>query len=461
MFALLLLPLLAATYDVGPGLEHEHPLTVPWESLKPGDEVVIRAREQPYRMKWVLGVAGTKEQPIVVRGVRDNAGNRPVFSGEDALTPPRLVYNGGARSLLKIGASSVPTDTMPEHLVIDNIEFRDARPAIRFYGRRGEEEYVNNAAGLFIEKGRNIVVRRCRFTGCGNGLFVAPETAHLAFEACEFEGNGVVDSIYEHNVYTSSVDIAFVGCRFGPLADGALGNNLKDRSGGLTVANCWIEGGNRQLDLVDAQNAVWIAQDPTYRTTWVVGNVLIESEPRLNNQIIHYGGDSGETQFYRKGTLKLWFNTILSQRPKATVLRLSTGDELADLRGNLIHTVNGGSHIAILDDLGRVNMDTNWIRRGYRRSFGSQAGIFEETGTVVGSDPLFVDVAGRDLRLAEGSTAVDAGPELLQVPWQADDALGRQFAWPAGTSQRVDPAPVNFGALGVTREPADWPEASE
>ena len=439
----------AKTYEVGPEKAYVHPLTVPWEDLEAGDEVVIHPGKRPYQMKWVLCVAGTAERPIVVRGVRGEDGKRPVISGEEAITPPRLVYNGGVRSLLKIGAASVPEDRMPEHLVIEGLEFRSAREGHVFYYRRGPESYVANAAGVFVEKGRHITLRDCRFADCGNGLFVAPETAHLKIHGCEFVGNGNRGSFYEHNSYTSSVDIEFVGCYFGPLLDGAGGNNLKDRSAGLTVRNCWFEDGNRQLDLVDAQDASWIVSDPAYRTTWVVGNVLIESETINNNQFVHYGGDSGATDQYRKGTLKLWHNTIVSKRPKATVLRLSTGEETADLRGNILYTVNGGAHLGLLDDMGRVTLDTNWIRRGWRRSFGSEAGIITEKNTLLGMHPGFVDLAGRDLRLAEGSDCVDVGTPLDDLPYPADDALDTQFAWPSGTMPRVDPGKRNLGAIGI------------
>ena len=443
---------MARTYQVGPGQEYRTPITVPWEDLAAGDEVVIRPSEQPYRVKWVLCVAGTKEQPIVVRGVRGPSGERPIIEAEDAITPPRLVFNGGPRSLLKIGAASVPADRMPEHLVVEGLHFRGASPGTLYFGRRGQQAYVENAAGLYLEKGRDIVIRDCRFTECGNGIFVAPETAHLLFENCEVADNGNPGRIYEHNAYTSSTDIQFVGCRFGPLRKGALGNNLKDRSAGLIVRNCWIEGGNRQLDLVDAENASWILGEPSYRETWIVGNVLIESEPRLNNQIVHYGGDSGDQDAYRKGRLRLWHNTIVSKRPKATVLRLSTPDETADLRGNILFTVNGGAHLGILDDVGRVEMDRNWIKRGWKRSFGSEAGVFTIENTIEGGDPGFVDVAADDYRLTPEADAVEQAVRVDSPPWQADTGLNEMFAAPVGTRLRSDVGWPSLGAMSTEPE---------
>ena len=445
----------ARTYSVGPDQDYKTPITVPWDELAAGDVVEIHPSDQPYRVKWVLCVAGTAERPIVVRGLRDADGKRPVIEAEDAITPPRLVYNGGSRSLLKIGMASVPADTMPEHITLEGLHFRGAREGTLYYGRTGRGAYVGNAAGLFIEKGRHITVRDCRFTDNGNGIFVAAQSAHLTFENCEIEGNGNVGSIYEHNVYTSSVGIEFAGCYLGPLAEGARGNNLKDRSAGLVVRNCWIEGGNRQLDLVDAEDAPWLSREPSYRETWVVGNVLVEFEPRLNNQLIHYGGDSGREAGYRKGRLRLWHNTIISKRPKATVLRLSTGDETADLRRNILYTVNGGAHLAILDDLGRVEMQDNWIRRGWKRSFGSRAGVFTIDGTTEDTHPGFVDLDARDVRLqSDGSAALAAARQVDELPWQAEPGVQHEFRFPAGYEYRTDLGWPSPGAMSV-RDAAD------
>ena len=75
--------------------------------------------------------------------------------------------------------------------------------------------------------------------------------------------------------------------RFGPLCPTCLGNNLKDRSAGLVVAYNFIEGGNRQLDIVDSSN---YNNEPNYHDTHVYGNILIENNDG-NRQMVHYGGD--------------------------------------------------------------------------------------------------------------------------------------------------------------------------
>jgi len=91
---------------------------------------------------------------------------------------------------------------------------------------------------------------------CGNGFFVASSDAivsrDILIEDNYIHDNGNDGSLFEHNSYTAGIGMIFQNNRFGPLRPGAQGNNLKDLSGALVVRNNWIEGGNRQLDLVDA-----------------------------------------------------------------------------------------------------------------------------------------------------------------------------------------------------------------
>ena len=62
-------------------------------------------------------------------------------------------------------------------------------------------------------------------------------------------------NLFHHNSYTAAIGITFEYNRYGPLLAGAGGNNLKDRSAGMVARYNWIEGGNRQLDLVDAEDS--------------------------------------------------------------------------------------------------------------------------------------------------------------------------------------------------------------
>ena len=423
----------ATVYDVGPGHDYETPDAAPWRLIEPGDEVRIHWRPEPYRSRWSFSYRGREDAPIVCRGVRGPDGQRPVIDGSNALAPPGVVYTGGTRGIIKIGYCNVPEVHDPQWLVIEGLSFRGARPGHYSLGRGGLAEYLQTASGIFIERGSNIVIRDCEFTDCGNGFFAAWETRNLLVEGCYLHGNGG-PNVHEHNSYTAGTNITFRGNRFGPLKDGCIGNALKDRSANLRVIGNWIEGGNRQLDLVDGEDDPSIVAAAGYRETWVVGNVLAEVEDFGNPQIVHFGGDSGDEPSYRRH-LHLVGNTIVStRRGKVTVLRLSTQAQTADVLNNVIYTTAPGGELAILDETGGVTLRGNWISEGYRRSHGPLAGHIDAAGNLGGETPGFVDFANWDLRLRASSPAVAAGQEVdwpqaiewpLRISTREQDTVGR------------------------------------
>ena len=318
----------AATYEVGPGKTYQKIGDVPWESLAAGDTVLIHWRTESYKEKWVICRQGTAAAPITVRGVTGPNGELPVIDGNGATTRSQLNYWNETRGVIKIGGANIPADTTPKFITIENLDIRSARPPYTFTSASGATQtYTNNASSIYVEKGENITVRNCLIHDSGNGFFVAssPSLAsrNILVEGNHIYDNGITDSLFEHNNYTAAIGITFQYNRFGPLRSGALGNNLKDRSAGLVVRYNWIEGGNRQLDLVDGEDSGLIRSDPRYRETHVYGNVLIEPAGAGNRQIAHYGGDSGATANYRKGTLHFYNNTVVSTRTdRTTLLRL-------------------------------------------------------------------------------------------------------------------------------------------
>ncbi|MCA1560022.1 MAG: Ig domain-containing protein, partial [Acidobacteria bacterium] len=218
---------------------------------------------------------------------------------------------------------------------------------------------------------------------------------------------------YEHNVYTEGFDITYQFNRFGPLKAGAGGNNLKDRSAGLVVRYNWIEGGNRQLDLVDSHNPL-IAGDPRYRQTFVYGNVLIERLTEGNRQIVMYGGDSGDTPAYRNGTLYFYNNTVVSYRTdRTTLFGIPTNDQRVDARNNIFYVTAAGNTLSVVDSAGFVDLLTNWFKPGFVSTFSSLTGMVNGgASSIVGTSPGFADESTQDFRLAAGSPARDAGTVL-------------------------------------------------
>ncbi|MBI4775236.1 MAG: polysaccharide-degrading enzyme [Deltaproteobacteria bacterium] len=399
----------AAVYEVGPGKEYETIGSVPWEALNAGDTVRIHWKSEPYREKWVICRVGTDQQPIVVTGIPDPEGRRPVIDGEDATTREQLDFWNEDRGVIKIGGANSPADTMPAHIRIENLEIRGGRPPHTFTGRYGITEYRDNCAAVYMEKGQHITIRNCILHDCGNGVFGSSGVKDLLLEFCHIYDNGIEGSIYHHNNYTECDGIVFQFNRFGPLRPECGGNNLKDRSAGTVIRYNWIEGGNRQLDLVDSDHE-FLYTLPYYRSTYVYGNVLVEPEDEGNSQICHYGGDSGDTDQYRKGALYFYNNTVVSTRSgNTTLFRLSTNDESADCRNNICLVTAAGGRLAMTAGAGVLDLRNNWFKSDWVETHDTLTGIINDYGQIEGQDPGFVDHTAQDFRLTSASDCLNRG----------------------------------------------------
>ncbi|MCO6511678.1 MAG: putative Ig domain-containing protein [Aridibacter famidurans] len=443
----------AAVYEVRPGTPLDTIAEVPWATLAPGDLVLIHWRAEAYKEKWVICRQGTASQPIVVRGVPNAKGELPVIDGRNATTPSGLNFWSEQRGVIKIGGANTPSDTMPRHIVIENLEIRSAHPDYTFTGDDGTvQNYTSSASAIYVEKGEHITIRNTVLHDSANGFFVASSdgtvSRDILVEGNYIHGNGIVGSAFQHNNYTAAIGITFQFNRFGPLRAGSVGNALKDRSAGLVVRYNWIESGNRQLDLVDAEDSVQIREDPGYRRTFVYGNVLIEPDGAGNSQIAHYGGDSGAVSTYRKGKLYFYNNTVFSTRTgNTTLLRLSTNDETADVRNNILYVTAAGNRLALIDDTGVVDLSHNWSKSGIRVSHsGSPSGTVNDDGTgITGVAPGFVDELSQEFGLAEGSPAIDAGtslhPDALPV-----NAVAFQYVKHGQSEARPSVDQIDLGA---------------
>jgi hypothetical protein len=443
--AVLCPPLAWATdYHVGPDETYKKIGDVPWESLTAGDTVLIHARPAPYAEKWVINRVGSASAPITVRGVPDAGGALPIIHGEGATTRTQLDYWNEERGILKIGGSNKPADGTPAYIVIENLHLRRARGA--FTGFKSGKSYADNAAAIYVEKGSHITVRNCVMEDNGNGLFVASATRDMVIEGNHIFGNGNMGSIYEHNTYNEAHNILYQFNRFGPLCNGCGGNNLKDRSSGTVIRYNWIESGNRQLDLVDAEGSAEIVNDPAYLQTFVYGNVLIEPDNAGNSQIVHFGGDSGKTAIYR-GTLYFWNNTVVSTRAEnTTLLRLSSNGQTAEVRNNIIYVTAGGNRLALSNSAGTLRYGWNLFKPGFVASHSGLTGVVTDLGgNVTAASPGFVDEAGQEfhpLAASPGRNAAGPLPAALSAY-----PLDREYLKHQGWQARPVDALLDIGAF--------------
>lgn len=412
---LILLPLFrlwSFVYEVGSQMSYENIGDVPLENLNPGDTVKIFYRTEPYCEKWVIARTGTITENIVIHGVPDSNGNLPVIDGRNATTRQQLNYWSEERGIINIGGSNIPNQN-PEYIIIENLNIRSARTPFSFTDDYGQQSYyADNAASFYLVSGDNIVIRNCILNDCGNGFFVSHNSSNVTVEGCYIYDNGIEGSCYQHNNYSSANGIIFQYNYFGQLRAGCDGNNLKDRSCGTIVRYNWIEGGNRQLDLVESSHSN-IYSNPLYGETFVYGNILIEQTNEGNSQICHYGGDGSNTLYYRKGMLYFYNNTVISKRTgNTTLFRLSTNDESCDARNNIVYVTDDGYKLALLSSFGILNIRNNWFKTGWVESHqgGSYQGTVNNYGNIItGDTPGFVDFQTENFHLNINSQCINSG----------------------------------------------------
>jgi hypothetical protein len=480
----------SATYEVGQGKRYRSLDAVPWLTLGPGDTVRIHWRNEPYREKVQLACRGTAQRPIRIVGVAGPKGQLPVIDGLDATTCRQSDYRYAPTQ--ERGVIIVTPDSRkrwgykPGFIEIQGLEVRgayrgeDTSPNSFKDSRRATRAYAFNAAAIFVERGEHITVRGCTITGSGNGLFVASgdseevQSRDILVEGCSIHGNGNPGRDREHNVYTEAIGITFQFNRLGRLRPKALGGNLKDRSAGTVVRCNWIEGGARLLDLVEPQDSHKLAtRAPGFSTTFVYGNVLLCGQQDATN-LVHYGGDNGNTTIYRKGMLYFYHNTVVIEADRrrhwrTIVLQLETNDEKADVRNNILfrRAATPGetpTELSLMNQFGVATFGVNWVSPGWLTSYSGRPlkGKLSGTGRFLGdrnNDPGFVSLAQSDLRLLRTSPCINKG-ETLPGAVTKQHSPNRQYKpHQAGEARKVTGA-IDLGAFefsgraGKTTKPA-------
>lgn len=471
-------------YEVGPGEALASIGEVPWEELVAGDTVRIHWREEPYREKFLLRARGTEEQPIVVCGVAGPSGELPVLDGENAVARSGMAYpfSGSSEPRGLIHVTLGRDDEWgykPGYLVVQGLHIRNAYRDYTFTDSNGATvSYADNAAGIFVERGEHITVRGVILEGNGNGFFVASGDSEevlsrdILLERSQIYGNGTttVDPDRHHNIYTEAAGTVFQFNDIGPLRDGSAGAALKDRSAGTIVRYNRIEGGSRSLDLVEAQDSLpMVGKLPEYRTTLVYGNIIVNPANGASN-MVHYGGDSGVPEGYRKGTLYFYNNTIVIRadqegpngRWRTAIFDASTADESIDARNNVIvvRAATAGATAtepAWMRSDGRLELGVNWATPGiieWRDDVESDraeiSGLENVSGD--GDGPGFVDEDGNDFRLAAAAEAAGKGSDLHDVPAGLGATVDFEYVHPASGRARTPESAADLGAFAATSE---------
>ncbi len=434
-------------FTVGPGQDLATIGEVPWEDLGAGDTVRIAYRPEPYREKFLVSAHGTEANPFKVCGIRGPNGERPIIDGQNATTRAQIEYvfpTSDERGVILVTKERNESEgTKPTHVEISGLEIRNAHPTNTFTKPDGVTvaSYRNNAAGIFVERAEHVTIRDNVITGNGNGIFVASgdEEARVSrdilVESNHVLANGVAGRTTEHNTYTEAHRVTYQYNRIGGLVPGADGTGIKDRSAGLVVRYNNLENG--RLDLVEADEAWPVFRFlPEYRETFVYGNTFFSG---LNGttSAVHYGGDLGVLEQYRKGMLYFYNNVVVHKADQncpcppgrfySQVFQLSSDEETVDVRNNIFY-VESRTEGATPTDLrlmrfnGTAIVGPNLASPGMgmfrptdpNNTTGTIEG-FENIQDIPGNEPGFASLENLDFHLVEGSPAIDASGPLHEA----------------------------------------------
>lgn len=271
----------AETYDIGPGREFSHLSDFDWDSLDPGDIVKIHSTDEPYREKLVIRRSGSKREPIVIKGVPDSNGKLPVIDGDRARNFQRFCEPLKSRRGLLVLGDCDPSN----NIVIEGLELRNANNINKFLMGKELVGYANNAAGIFLNRGINVKVRKCIIHSCCIGIITSyyPDVDDFVLSSSHIYDNGdFTGERWGHNVYLCARRQLLQFNRFGDLRSD--GNNIKDRSQQTVIRYNWIEGGmSHQIDLVESRK---------YKKAdaLVYGNVILQGRKVKNPKMVFYGG---------------------------------------------------------------------------------------------------------------------------------------------------------------------------
>ncbi|MBK8476314.1 MAG: right-handed parallel beta-helix repeat-containing protein [Opitutaceae bacterium] len=307
-----------ATYNVGPGQTYLEPDTVPWGALQAGDVVNIYQRATPYRWKIGIRGQGTQAAPIVVNGVTDAAGNRPVFDFNGARTASgsnpggnNNVFNPASpeygESLGGIVVKRGPDDDYgsysPRWIEVRNLELHGATNGNSYTTLAGGTATYSGSAGVWLQLGDDILLENLVIYDNAFGIFTMAKDGLLSetcrrvtVRGCRVYGNGVVGSYYEHNFYVQCHLPVIEGNYIGRVRAGSEGSSYKSRSSGEIFRYNYVEGSSRAIDWVysEEQDTDGIVTQPEYGTDFAYGNVIVNDTQASSfaSSPIHYGGDN-------------------------------------------------------------------------------------------------------------------------------------------------------------------------
>jgi hypothetical protein len=370
----------AAEISVGPGrgltrIEDAIPLA------EAGDTVVVHPRGdgRPYpraALRLALGIA--------LRGVRDDAGRRPVLDGAD------VAFGVGdlPRAIVEIGPEA-------EGASVTGFRLTGAR------GRNGP------AAGVRVDRADRVVIEDCEIDGCDVGVLSegsANEGRDLLLSASAIHHQA------GDNVVVGGGGARLLGCE---IHHAEAGRNLVSRAHRTLVEACWLhDAGGLEVALLDAPGIT----DRTGGLMLVLGSVLSKRpDCRGDRAVLRCGQDQGGD---RVGTLHLVHCTVVSPYDAAVVEIRAPGAKAAFANCIIADPSGGGPGRALVRGADGSPIEPAWagglwLAHGYPAPRGAGIAV-----AALGERPPFRDAAAGDVRLVDGAGApfTDSALPLAQLP---------------------------------------------
>jgi len=465
-------------YDVGPNQTYTNLSELPWSQLQGCDTVRIypKANNAPYN-EMILISAGTDLAPtgptryMRVMGMPDASGARPIIDGTSA-TQLETLKNSKAgtrtlqyhdnksskRALFGLGLVMVGPQSGYDYnkgpagyISIENLEIRNADYDGPFTDAftGNQSAYGTFTSCLYVEAAAHLIVRNNILHNCGNGLFINSKNGVVVELSQDIliEGNrifdngnpkiaGVTGGFSEHNSYTEAHGITYDSNYFGAMRSGGRGDCIKDRSSGLVIRyNTFASDCTYPMHLMDTMGAIGLISDePDYQRTFVYGNLFnLETAPgSATTNLVQYGGDTGITSKYRKGTLFFYNNTVVTKAdatytsyPEVFLFEMQLKGSVADVRNNVFFTAaaTAGKNAKIQDvalGAGNVKLANNWVSPNSTQFWeGHLTGATIDgwdTNIGTGGSTLFSDLSADDYTPASGSALIDRGVSISKLP---------------------------------------------
>lgn len=328
------------TFNVSTDAEMD---AVPWATLAAGDVVNIHHRAEPYRFIVRVRARGTAASPIIINGVTDANGTRPVFHGSGARVAAGCVTNDSntvfnaanadawqyreAIGLLGTanGISDPYDQQWPQYVEWRNLEITGCKLGAPWTDARGVSHTWSEASGMRLQNGKSITIENCVIHDNDFGVFTQSrdQTEGTAVQEpvirnCRIYGNGMVGRSTEHNLYIQARGPLIEGNYIGTLRAGALGSAYKSRSTGEVFRYNTVEAAQRILDFVEPEEQVQglnaRADQPFVHC---YGNLLVndfKSTYGGSVQPIHLGQD----KFPEEGGAMKWVNGVQVANPQLT-----------------------------------------------------------------------------------------------------------------------------------------------